>query len=702
MSKYKFENLSPFKFFLLETFPFIQQEYFDAMNEWQMFCKVGEKINEIINSQNKVGEETEKLNNNFIALKEYVDNYFDDLDLDEEISEKLNDLVEDGTMERLINQEIFGELNENVEQNTEKIDFIKKFPTTKIGLNRIFRFLEDSNYLSMQGGALTNNNTLICAMWDSSNDTNKFIEISLATGQILKQEEFSFGYCNGLTFDNIHNLIYVAHRGSEAEPNKKLVSILNYEDLSLVTTMTFSDYVMSCSYDKVSNKLYYLNEWGLRNNYGFKLYEINQTSYQIENEIELDFSDIDVNKLRIQNFCVVNDYIYVISSEPRALLVFDMEGNLKQKYNLPEYINKIYYSGEYQFVDYLNGDLFVGSGDVVGGDIESINQVFKITLDEDFIDGNQNENTVHAGSSYTVYVDSSSTSINPDGSENNKFKSINEATRCETTNRGCNINIADGTYHGVYLRSRDHIKFEGNSQNVIIKGFNINYCTHVVINNATIQDCEFSQNGVINILNSTIYLKNCDINDDDEKYGVYIGDFSECNFSYGVNIITNNLNQIYIRNDSLLINNGYDYTVQKHQKHSKIIGEGKVKLFQNPSQMCVGEFTIDESWNYTNYEFYKFFKEMKVAWHIGNNNFITVAPLVNTKAQTWIQYQNTSGGSGSQKTSQVQLDFNENKLRLQYSRVYTRNASGVSTAEVNNDNDNPVNDSIIIDNIYFE
>lgn len=114
MSEYKFENLSPFKFFILETFPFIQQEYFDAMNEWQMFCKVGEKINEIINSQNSVGQETEALYNAFINLQNYINNYLDNLDIQEEVNNKLNDMAESGELGEIINQEIFTELNNKI------------------------------------------------------------------------------------------------------------------------------------------------------------------------------------------------------------------------------------------------------------------------------------------------------------------------------------------------------------------------------------------------------------------------------------------------------------------------------------------------------------------------------------------------------------------------------------------------------------
>lgn len=57
------------------------------------------------------------VNNNAQALKElqeYVAHYFDNLDVQEEINNKLDAMVEDGTFDEIINQELFGQLNADV------------------------------------------------------------------------------------------------------------------------------------------------------------------------------------------------------------------------------------------------------------------------------------------------------------------------------------------------------------------------------------------------------------------------------------------------------------------------------------------------------------------------------------------------------------------------------------------------------------
>lgn len=75
-------------------------------------CSYLEK--EVIPAVNNNGEAVEELQDLYVELKNYVDNYFENLDVQEEINNKLDAMVLDGTFDRIINQEIFGELNTKV------------------------------------------------------------------------------------------------------------------------------------------------------------------------------------------------------------------------------------------------------------------------------------------------------------------------------------------------------------------------------------------------------------------------------------------------------------------------------------------------------------------------------------------------------------------------------------------------------------
>lgn len=103
MNKFEYKKLTPFKWFVLENFPFIEAD-FDALTDWQLFCKLGKEINKIINSQNVVGEQMEEVTNNMISLQEFVENYFDNLDIQEEVNTKLNEMAESGELAEIISQ----------------------------------------------------------------------------------------------------------------------------------------------------------------------------------------------------------------------------------------------------------------------------------------------------------------------------------------------------------------------------------------------------------------------------------------------------------------------------------------------------------------------------------------------------------------------------------------------------------------------
>ena len=69
----------------------------------------------------KALEAWDKTSTEWANMKEWIENYFKNLNLDQQIQEKIDALVEDGTIERIINEEIFGELNTKVEKNTQDI-----------------------------------------------------------------------------------------------------------------------------------------------------------------------------------------------------------------------------------------------------------------------------------------------------------------------------------------------------------------------------------------------------------------------------------------------------------------------------------------------------------------------------------------------------------------------------------------------------
>ncbi|MBO7044024.1 hypothetical protein J6W34_05760, partial [bacterium] len=95
------KNLKPFKLFALKNFPFIEAD-FDAITNYELLCKIVEYLNNVIASQNETMENVQELSTAFNQLYDYVNNYFDNLDVQEEINNKLDEMVEQGTLQEII------------------------------------------------------------------------------------------------------------------------------------------------------------------------------------------------------------------------------------------------------------------------------------------------------------------------------------------------------------------------------------------------------------------------------------------------------------------------------------------------------------------------------------------------------------------------------------------------------------------------
>lgn len=100
---FNFKKLPPFKWFVLQNFPFIEAD-FDAITYYQLLCKIVEYLNKVIDENNIIGEQTENLTNAFNELQDYVNHYFDTLDIQEEINNKLDEMAESGQLADIIAQ----------------------------------------------------------------------------------------------------------------------------------------------------------------------------------------------------------------------------------------------------------------------------------------------------------------------------------------------------------------------------------------------------------------------------------------------------------------------------------------------------------------------------------------------------------------------------------------------------------------------
>lgn len=95
------KNKGPFKFWCQKTLPLV---YDDSLSYYEILCKVVNYLNNNTEDLVELANSFDELSKKYIELKGYVDNYFNSLDVQEEINKKLDEMASDGTLSNIIKE----------------------------------------------------------------------------------------------------------------------------------------------------------------------------------------------------------------------------------------------------------------------------------------------------------------------------------------------------------------------------------------------------------------------------------------------------------------------------------------------------------------------------------------------------------------------------------------------------------------------
>ena len=96
-------NIKPFRFWCQKVLPLA---YDDSLSYYELLCKVVAKLNEVVDNENQ-------LNETFQQLKEWVENYFDSIDFQQMVNNKLDEMTENGVLEDMIDNKLLGNIKFN-------------------------------------------------------------------------------------------------------------------------------------------------------------------------------------------------------------------------------------------------------------------------------------------------------------------------------------------------------------------------------------------------------------------------------------------------------------------------------------------------------------------------------------------------------------------------------------------------------------
>ena len=355
----------------------IPTSYKDSMSYYETLawlCNYLEKT--VIPTVNQNGGAVQELQGLYIQLNDYVTHYFDNLDVQEEINNKLDSMAQDGTLDEIINQEIFGDLNDeidNIKNNTignlenlttlnndslvESINTNNQLNEVYLGNGIVYDIPETTGHVQ---GSCIHENILYVAVQDDGTYGYLYLFNIVTNTFISKISNVKMYHGNDLTY--LNNKIYIAsvdnlnvciydlstNTSSEITPFSELTS--NYNELVGVEKL-----------DENNILCWLKNTTGTNSIATDKFVKLNVNSMQYE-----DFSIVDTynilkanGSITRQNLTIDGNVLYILMQVPQLIYKADIENmnlNFNKIYNLPAKDQNYNPISEYESLAIINNE----------------------------------------------------------------------------------------------------------------------------------------------------------------------------------------------------------------------------------------------------------------------------------------------------------------------------------------------------------
>lgn len=447
----KFKRLTPFKRCVLQNFPFIEAD-FDALTNYGLLCKVVEYLNKVIASQNEVLGVTQEIVDGFNNLYNYVNDYFKNLDVQNEINNKLDAMVEDGTFQTIVDAYL--------EQLTHKVKYI--FPSNwagAIGSNygdcsiikgynkNIMIDTADSAYKTQLYSLMANNGVehidyLIISHFHADHCANT---VNLINDGYLDENSTIYlpPLCNYL--ENLPTMMANRALILQAAQDAGIPIVTPAEGSALTIDSEFKIYFYNCDADNLNEEDYFdYNNYSMIAyvKHGNKrvLYTGDCYKLPLDRLVQEGFIDEKVDLYKVEHHgieypdshtpfelleVVTPDYAFI----PVASSQFDAEGSVSES---------------------LTTAWLKSIGCKMFSSMNNNTQIsFVSTLDElSNTEGKQILSLSNNFDEIDIYCDASQTDLYQDGTEDHPYRDINQAIGSIGSNiKFATIHLADGEYN---------------------------------------------------------------------------------------------------------------------------------------------------------------------------------------------------------------------------------------------------------------
>lgn len=429
-------NFGKFRVWCQKVLPLV---YDDSLSYYEVLCKLLGYLEHVMQDLDTMSTELADLQKLYAELKKQVDDYLSDDKLAEVINARLDEMAADGTLD-----EIIGEATERFLAN-KVLEYAKS--AGGFTAQRVFRVPFDWDKAALQSIAYDAGNHVFYLAGNHSNEDDSFLYAVGASGVILEGSPVTLSYAdvghmNSITYMNQH--LYVAP--STDDYGQIRIVELSVSGFNVTKTFNISQLMENqniivsadqlanvpgvCAYD---NGHLLIMAHFVGNYRSCYFYELDPETSTLTDRGHYNLAAPAVGSFHYQLFrqsleCI-NDTVYVTAHNPASIIKYHL-GDPETLFSVVEIGdgNGFYPYGELEDLVALPDGLYMYTGVYFDDDHANLGfgNVWKTNL---FGPGTACIKT-HPSciDNETLYVDPTHTSLNPEGTNENPFPTLEEAS----------------------------------------------------------------------------------------------------------------------------------------------------------------------------------------------------------------------------------------------------------------------------------
>lgn len=481
--------------------------------EWKKFLNEYQDVKDRVDTVEKAMKE----------LQDFVNNYFDNLDVSQEINDKLDDMLTNGELQPIL-QEVIDELTadaqqlvqdtaDNIEKITENLVQLK-FNDERFSCERMFRVLKERHRYGADKSAYVNDtvsfalqsmtyyNGHVFIGYTNGGSNRSLIEERMPDGTFVNSTDYNYMHCNDL--EVINGLMYVCTLSGTGA-----LEVVDPGNLQHVRTIMMPRDYRGIGHDVKTGKTYGVS--------GANFYELD-----LDNATETFLFSHTVTNTP-QSMCAHDGFIYEVTAEPNLITIFKPDGEIVKNITISDWMD-FYYFGEVEAIHVDDDDVYLASNYQYIFDNYRHNAVWHYNFDEGYRQQVETGYDLSVASYQYCCVDAAQTSMNPKGdsggnNQADRFQTISEAliwlsSPAAKNEHACDIWIYPGTYpEHVELRAFPSIRIMGTdaaNKPIIKSGMRMTACSEILLQNLKIYNDDPDFTIILRAYDSSVHLTGCE------------------------------------------------------------------------------------------------------------------------------------------------------------------------------------------------